>query len=355
MLRVQGTIQNYPWGDVHAIARFLGSDPDGKPQAELWFGTHPSAPSNLADGRSLERVAGPLPFLVKVLAAGTPLSLQVHPTAEQAAAGFAREDAAGIPLDAPQRTYRDPFHKPELVYALTTFEAVCGVAPVAATDSLLEALGPAAEAMRAALARGGVAAAIEMLLVTRPGIGDLIDAAALHRDQRCQWLVKLAQQYPDDPSAAIVLLLNYVSMRPGDAIYLGAGNLHAYLGGVGLEIMASSDNVIRCGLTSKYVDTAEVLRVLDAEPLLDPLVRAVTADDGGTEYPVPVGDFRVRRYDLDGSVSWTATGPELVICADGETVELGRGECGYVADGEEVELVGTGRVFRVGTSLPPWG
>jgi mannose-6-phosphate isomerase len=355
MLRVQGVIQNYPWGDAHAIARFLGRDPDGKPQAELWFGTHPSAPSNLADGRALERVAGPLPYLVKVLAAASPLSLQVHPTAEQAAAGFAREDAAGIPLDSPQRTYRDPFHKPELIYALTKFEAVCGIAPIAKTDALLDALGPAAAALRDALASGGVTGAIEHVLVGRPHIGDLVDAAALHSDPRCHWLVKLAQQYPDDPSAAIVLLLNYVALRPGDAIFLGAGNLHAYLGGTGLEIMSSSDNVVRCGLTPKHVDPAEVLRVLDPQPVTDPLVAPVAADDGGTDYPVPVDDFRVRRYDIDGSVSWKANGPELVVCTDGETVELGRGECGYVADGEEVELVGTGTAFRVGTSLPPWG
>ena len=349
---VEGVVQRYAWGDTTAIPMLLGELPDGRPQAELWFGTHPGAPSHLADGRLLEKETGPLPYLLKVLAAATPLSLQVHPTMEQAAAGYARENAAGIPLDSPQRTYRDPFHKPELLHAITPFEAVCGIAPLAGTDRLLAELGPAGATLRNRVDRGGIDAAIALLLTERPPLAALLDAAAHHDDPRCRWLTKLSQHHPGDPSAAIVLLLNYVALEPGQAIYLGAGNLHAYLGGVGIEVMANSDNVVRCGLTSKFVDVDEVLRVLDTEPLVDPLMAPVRTPEGGCDFPVPVDDFRITSYEIDGSLGWRASGPELVLCTVGETLQLSAGQCAYAADGEDVELVGTATVFRVGAGHP---
>ncbi len=350
MQRVHGLVKHYDWGDLTAIPHLLGREPDGRPYAELWFGTHDGAPSTLDDGRSLESVVGPLPYLLKVLSASQPLSLQVHPTSEQARAGFDREDAAGVPLQSLRRTYRDPFHKPEIMCALTSFEALCGIAPVQQTDALLGELGPAAASMRAVLANGGVDAVIALLLNDRPALGPLLDAAELHPDPRCTWLAKLGHQFPGDPSAAIALILNYVSLRPGEAIYLGAGNLHAYLGGTGVEVMANSDNVVRAGLTSKHVDADEVLTVLDTTPLIDPLVRPVPTTDGGTNYPVPVMDFRLTVYEIDGSVDFVADGPELLLCTKGETVDFSQGDCVFVTAGEEVELIGTATVFRVGGS-----
>ena len=350
MQRVNGIIQHYTWGDLTSIPDLLGQKPDNRPQAELWFGTHPAAPSSVDDGRPLEAVVGPLPYLLKVLAAAQPLSLQVHPSAEQAAAGFGRENEAGIPLDSPHRTYRDPCHKPELLCALTPFEAMCGIAPLDRTDALLGELGSAAAPMRSVLARDGIDGVVGLLLHERPSLGPLLDTAAHHKDPRCRWLTKLSQQYPGDPSAALVLILNYVALEPGQAIFLGAGNLHAYLGGVGIEVMASSDNVVRCGLTSKHVDADEVLRVIDTTPLPDPIVQPSPDSDGGIRYPVPEPDFRVSTYDIDGSVSWRAEGPELVLCTSGETVGIDKGECVVVIDGEDVELVGTATVFRVGSN-----
>ena len=347
MQRVEGVIQHYAWGDVDAIARLQGVEPDGRPQAELWFGTHASGPSRLSDGRHLQDVVGSLPYLVKVLAAAEPLSLQVHPSKGQALAGFDREDAAGIPLDSPQRNYRDPFHKPELLCALTSFEAVCGVAPIDQTDALLSELGASTAFLRAAL-HHGVEAAIALLLTERPSLASIIDAAAHHADPRCRWLARLSQQHPGDPAAAIVLLLNYVILEPGDAIFLGAGTLHAYLGGMGLEVMANSDNVVRCGLTSKFVDVHEVLRILDPTPMIDPVVHPTPSPDGGRSYEVPVTDFRLTTYEIDGSVRFVADGPELLVCVNGETVEIGRGQCAVATDGEHVELVGTATVCRVG-------
>ncbi len=348
MQQVTGVIQNYAWGHPTAIADLLGLKPDGRPQAELWFGTHPAGPSHLADGRTLESAVGPLPYLLKVLAADTPLSLQVHPSMAQAEAGFSREDAAGIPLDAPQRNYRDRMHKPELLYALTPFEAVCGIAPLERTDALLAELGPAAASMRTVLSHAGVNGAIGLLLNDRPDLTGLIEAARTHPDPRCAWLVTASAMYPGDPSAAILLLLNHISMQPGEAIFLGAGNVHAYLRGTGVEVMAASDNVLRCGLTTKYVDPEEVLRVLDDTPLDEPLVHPVTDADGGLSYPVPVDDFRLTRYDIDGTVTWQAHGAELLLCTAGAAGDLGPGQCALALDGERVELTGRATVFRIG-------
>ena len=249
MQRIEGVIQHYAWGDPSAIAELRRVEPDGTLQAELWFGTHPGGASRLDDGRPLEEATGPLPYLMKVLAARAPLSLQVHPSMSQAQAGYDREDAAGIPADAPHRNYRDRMHKPELLCALTPFEAVCGVAPIEQTDCLLAELGEPARSLRTVLNHAGVNGAIGMLLHDRPDLADLAAAAAQHNDPRCAWVVKAAEMYPGDPAAAILLLLNHVSMQPGDAIFLAAGNLHAYLGGMGVEVMAASDNVLRCGLT----------------------------------------------------------------------------------------------------------
>ena len=348
MHHVNGLVQRYAWGHPTAIADLVGTEADGRPQAEMWFGTHPGGPSVLDDGGPLESLVGPLPFLFKVLAAETPLSLQVHPSREQAIAGFDREEDAGIRIDSPRRNYRDRMHTPELMYALTPFEAVCGVAPLEQTDALLGDLGSSAASLRSILAHGGVNAAIGLLLHDRPDLSDLVRAAAAHHDPRCRWLATLADMYPGDASAAIVLLLNYVRMQPGEAIFLGAGNIHAYLRGTGLEVMASSDNVLRCGLTQKYVDVDEVLRILDDSPLADPFVHPVAQPDGGLSYPVPVDDFRIARYDVDGTARWIAHGPELVFCTEGETDGIRRGECTALLGGEHAILTGTATVFRIG-------
>jgi mannose-6-phosphate isomerase len=348
MRHVNGVLQHYAWGDPTAITDLVGGEPDGRPQAELWFGTHPGGAATLDDGRPLESLVGPLPFLLKVLAAGTPLSLQVHPSREQAIDGFDREEAAGIPLDSPQRNYRDRMHKPELMYALTPFEAMCGIAPLDRTDALLAELGPSAASLRSILDHGGIDGAVGLLLHDRPDLRDLVDAAAGHPDPRCRWMAIAAEMFPGDPSAAILLLLNYVAMQPGDAIFLGAGNLHAYLRGTGLEIMANSDNVLRCGLTVKNVDVDEVLRILDDSPLDDPLAPSMVGEDGGVSYPVAVDDFRITRYDIDGTSRWIADGPELVFCTAGETDGIRRGECMALLDGEHAILTGTATVFRAG-------
>jgi len=352
MRHVRGTAQHYEWGDPLAIPDLLGLEPDGRPFAELWFGTHPAAPSFVDDGEPLKSLTGELPYLLKVLSAASPLSLQVHPSAAQAAAGFEREERAGVPLTAPGRNYRDRRHKPELMYALTRFEALCGIAPLDATNELLASLGAPAAPIRSILGHSGVDGVIGLILDDWPDLTGLVDAARASADPHCRWLVRAAELHPGDPSAAIVLVLNYVDMQPGDAIFLGAGNMHAYLGGTGIEIMAASDNVLRCGLTGKHIDADEVLRILDDTPLADPFVQSVAEADGGVSYPVPVDDFRITRYDVAGTASWIADGPELLLCTAGAVEGLVRGECAVALDGERVELSGSATVFRAGGRSP---
>ena len=344
---VEGVIQNYAWGDLNEIPRLLGRKPNGQPQAELWFGTHPAAPATLVDGRDLQAHAGQLPFLLKVLAAAQPLSLQVHPSGDQAVEGFRRENAAGIALDSPVRIYRDPYAKPEILIALGRFEALCGIAPPAQSRKILATIGPAAAQLDHHLHRDGPEGAIAYLLRERPSITSLVAAASSVNDPRCRWLRRLELQHPNDPSAAIVLLLNYVSLNAGQAIYLGPGNLHAYLCGVGVEVLASSDNVVRCGLTPKHVDIEEAIRVIDPTPLENPLVVPVLDHDGAWQYPVPTTEFDVSRFEIRGSQQWVASSPELLLCTAGTLSELRSGECAVVLKDERVELVGSATLFRI--------
>ena len=245
-------MQHYAWGDTTFIPDLLGEPPDGRPWAELWLGTHPHGPATLTDGRPLSAVTGTLPYLLKVLAAAEPLSLQLHPSRAQAQDGF----AAG--------RYSDPEPKPELLCALTTFEAFCGIRPIGATLELLDELGvdELAEVLRA----GGPHAALTALYHRQLPVEPIVAAAEASERPEAAWISRLAARYPGDPSVAATLLLNFVRLSPGEAMQLGPGNLHAYLGGAGIELMGASDNVVRGGLTTKPVDVADLLRSSTPSP-----------------------------------------------------------------------------------------
>jgi mannose-6-phosphate isomerase len=294
---IAGVVQHYDWGDSEFIPRLLGRQPDGRPWAELWLGTHPNGPSRLADGRPLSDVTGSLPYLLKVLAAAQPLSLQTHPNADQARAGY----QAG--------TYVDPYPKPELLCALTRFEALCGVRPVDETVALLDELGLAR--LAGAFEASGVRESIRALLSGRVPIRPIVEACARSPRLEARWVTRLAQRYPGDPSVAVTLLLNYVELEPGEAIQLGPGNLHAYLSGAGVELMGASDNVVRGGLTTKHVDVDLLLSVMDPTPLLDPVVAA------GSSYPLAGTSIQLLR--LVGPARRTATAHELYVTTAGET------------------------------------
>ena len=371
---LDGVIRPYAWGSRTEIPALLGIAPTGVPAAELWYGAHPGDPSRVGDstldkliaveperllGSSVVQTLGPqLPFILKVLAAETALSIQVHPNLVQARAGYAAEDARGLPRDAPQRNYKDANHKPELLCALTEFDALCGFRPVETTLRLLDVLELAW--LRDVLAGDGLRAAFTALVSLDEPV-PMVEAvvARLPRLAGTDWaplgdaLTRVARDFPGDIGIAEALLLNFVRLVPGEAIFLAAGNVHSYLSGMGVEIMANSDNVLRCGFTQKHVDVAELLRITDFTELAEPRWPAV---DGAFHVPVP--DFTLSV--VDGAARLADPVPRIVlpieaparIEAETAVVELDRGRAAFVAaDEAAVSVRGTGRTFVAGTGL----
>ncbi|WP_164701762.1 mannose-6-phosphate isomerase, class I [Modestobacter sp. KNN46-3] len=390
MWQLSSPVRHYPWGSRTVIPQLLGlPSPTDQPYAELWMGAHPDAPSVLSDGRTLteaiaadpagllgptvrERFGDRLPFLMKVLAADKPLSLQAHPTTQQAETGFAAEEAAGIPHDDPTRTFKDPFHKPEILLAITPVEALCGFRPVEESLHCLAKLQlPELMPTIAALARGGLRAAIPQLLalskrrresLVRAVAARAASFVAAHDPEfinTYRWAATLAGTYPGDPGVVISLMCNHLRIAPGEAVFLPAGNLHAYLCGAGIEVMASSDNVLRGGLTSKHVDLAALIEVLDFTDGRVPVIHPVLGP-GGLRYPTPVEDFDLTRVqvDVDPGVLTTA-GPQVVLCAEGDAVLTGtdgdltvrQGESVFVPAGQAVTARGPAVLYRATTAL----
>src|SRR5829696_8143959 len=390
MWQLQTSVRHYPWGSHTVIPELLGQPcPADRPCAELWVGAHPDEPSVLATGTPLdkaiqeqpelllgaavqERFGGRLPFLMKVLAADQPLSLQSHPTNEQAQAGFAAEEAAGVPRNDAKRTFKDPFHKPELLLALTTFEALCGFRPVEESLHCLAKLQvPELKPTIAALARGGLRAAIPQLIALSPETRSVLVSAvaaaagrfvAAHDPEfinTYRWAASLAETYPGDPGVVISLMCNHLKLAPGEAVYLPAGNLHAYLSGAGVEVMASSDNVLRGGLTTKHVDLAALIEVLDFTDGRVPVIHPVLGP-GGLRYPVPVEDFDLTRVQLDDqSGSLATSGPQVLLCTEGAAVlasgetelKLLRGESAFVPAGTPLSVSGPAVLYRTTTNV----
>ncbi|MDT4990980.1 MAG: mannose-6-phosphate isomerase [Actinoplanes sp.] len=409
--RLTGVIRPYAWGSRTALAQLQGRPaPTDAPEAELWLGAHPGDPSTLAghDGPiSLAEVIaqdpkgqlgpqvaaefGPrLPYLMKVLAAAAPLSLQAHPDAEYARRAFAAQEADP---DLP-RNYTDAYHKPELLVALTPFAALCGFRDPAVSASVLAALDlPALSPVIEALRTGppGLRDAVEILLTwpaadrpaliasvvaaTRAGphpvapagagsgtpagtsAGSELDAGGVVA-AGFALAAGLAEHYPGDPGVLVALLLNEVHLEPGEAIWMPAGNLHAYLFGTGVEIMAASDNVLRGGLTPKRVDVGELLNVLCFEVLDDPILPATELAPGVLTWQVPVREFALYRIELDGTRPPTvvpAAGPRIVLGTAGDVhvagdhgtpVEVSPGTAAFVAaESGPITLAGLGQTF----------
>ena len=415
MDRLSNTIRPYAWGSRTALPALLGTPATGEPQAELWMGAHPGAPSTVhrehgpqtldavidtdpegeLGAAVVERFGPTLPFLFKVLAAGEPLSLQVHPDLDQARAGFADEESRGVPIDAPYRNYKDANHKPELICALEDaegreFEGLCGFRAPDQTAQLLEslavsALAPLVEVLRSKPEEEALREALTLILTTDPATvrGTVADtAAALERaaadrpgdlpaeiHSALASYAALGPAFPDDPGVIAALLLNHVRLQPGEALYLGAGIPHAYLSGIGVELMANSDNVLRCGLTPKHVDVPELLRVVHFRSTDPGVLRPVpvAGSDGEELYPTPIDEFRLSRYLLDsGSRHIATTTPQILLCtegtavltdADGASITLRRGESAFIpAQGTNLLVAGApgearSTVFRATVSL----
>lgn len=336
MRTIEGVVQHYSWGDRHVIPDMLGRKADGRPWAEWWLGTHRDGPARLTAGGSLADESGELPYLLKLLAAAQPLSLQTHPDARQAASGF-EHNTRGL--------YRDRQAKPELLCALTPFDALCGFRPPSETVALLRSLG--ITTLADTLAATGVRATVAALYHGEIDHRVAIDECRHDALPEAELVARLATSYPDDPSVAVTLLLNRVRLARGEALYLGPGNLHAYIGGTGVEVMGASDNVIRGGLTTKAVDVEELLRIVRYEPLADPVLAAVEEAPGRWYYPTPDAPFQLRRFEIDDEFTHIATGRELLLCTDGDSAALRRGQAGYLAPTESVTLAGPSTVFVV--------
>ncbi len=377
---LRGTVQRYAWGSREALPRIMGEPPTGEPQAELWLGAHHRGPSSLLrDGEDLSLdgviAADPvgelgaetvrsfgdeLPFLLKILAVDQPLSLQAHPTRRQAQAGFDAQDELGIPVDADQRSYRDRNHKPELICALEPFTAFCGFRPPSTAAELLDSLKVSDLAPVIVLLREDRAdKALRWLLERPPSAG----AEIAHRVvESCsqpgpflaerQWAVRIGQQHPGDIGVAIALMLNLVELSPGQALFLEAGNLHVYLHGVAVEIMANSDNVLRGGLTPKHVDVPALLEVVDCRAYEVPVT---IPDSPNFTFRPPVPDFALTRIEVADSVRCHSRGPEIVLCASGQVsaagCEIAGGGAVWLPAGTgEYAISGTGLVFRAQTN-----
>ena len=444
---IVNTPRDYAWGSAGAISELMGHVSSGRPEAELWLGAHAGSPSVIVDPAQVggcgtlaewvardpesalgaERAASTaanggvrLPFLLKVLAAAQPLSLQAHPSSARALAAFARENAAGIPINAPERNYRDPFHKPELIFALSdTFEALCGFRNIADIHRILAELR--ALDMASPDPQAAALDALENRLVGAAGLHDVVEW--LLRDGRggdsgeVSWLIErvvalaehavylaeggavvsyareletvrtLAESYPGDPGIVISLLLNRVTLKRGEVLYLPAGNIHAYLSGLGIELMAASDNVLRGGLTPKHIDVDELLAVLDFTSI--PVPYLAPADDsspGVSVFRPGVADFELVHIwadatdvadatdatdatDVAGAASGsiaggvpmrqvTLPGPGIALCTSGgflvagaqTSVRVKRGEAVYITPDEgTLTFAGAGEVFLATT------
>lgn len=409
MYRLENPVRNYPWGSHTLIASLLGYQPPADPEAEMWIGAHPSAPSVVVSGLEPDTSMGldkliaanatellgselaaqgiSLPFLVKLLAADKPLSIQVHPSAAQAAAGFDAENAAGIPVDAPYRNYRDAAHKPEMIYALSDFAALSGFREASEISGIFARLLPSlsgvaagqcsqiiemldgGEPLRAAFSHllGGASGLTEL---TSEAIAAVESDATLREHPGLAELPSLHVHYPNDPGILVSLMLNLVQLAPGESIYLGAGNIHAYLRGLGVEVMANSDNVLRGGLTGKHIDLPELLRITKFESQQVPLLAPTTTMFGQEVFEPPFDEFQLQHIELpetddatdmaDADVAIAANGPVVMVCVAGQMVVdtprgdllLRRGESVFIGASEAPAMarrsVGSGaRAFAV--------
>ncbi|TWG93951.1 mannose-6-phosphate isomerase type 1 [Nocardioides sp. J9] len=369
--------QSYDWGSTHAIPGFQRQDADGSRVAEVWIGTHPLGTARVVqpsgDEQPLTEVAGELDFMLKVLAAERPLSIQVHPDAARAAAGFAAEEDAGIPLDSPARVFKDPHPKPEMVYALSTFDTLVGLRRTSEIMRVLQALEhPLADQLMSSLTVhsgfNGIIRLIEGLLAEPPApdtVGEVVTACdkALDagRDVRraFETAVEIAEHCPGDVGVIISLLLNRLTLQPGEAAYLATGIIHAHLKGLCLEVMVSSDNVLRAGLTTKHIDAQGLVQCLE-----EGTSRAARVEprvfNYSTDVFAPCDDFALSVTQSSpadpAGVVLPASGTRLLVCTGGEValvnrrdevLRLHRGDVAFADESDgELRVGGTGEIAQ---------
>ena len=393
---LRGAVRTYAWGSRTAIAEFTGRpSPTAHPEAELWFGAHPGDPAWLETDqgeRSLldtlredpegelgaavrDRFGDTLPFLLKVLAADEPLSLQAHPSAEQAVEGFAREDKLGIPVSGADTQLPRPQPQARITCCARAIRGAGGI-PFRRAQRRADACaggggpGPVRQSARrlsptpTVCGRCSPRGSPRRSPISTCWCPRCIDGAIQYLRSgkkkkfaaEAKTVLELGERYPGDAGVLASMLLNRISLSPGEGIYLPAGNLHAYLHGVGVEVMANSDNVLRGGLTPKHVDVPELLRVLDFTPATDVVIRPENARDGmELVYDTPAPEFAVSVLRIDGEqlgheidAPTRHDGPQILLCTEGSTVvhakttavTLDRGSAAWVsADDGPIRLV----------------
>jgi len=368
--RISGVTKNYDWGSRDLVPNFFGLEISSKPIAEIWFGTHPLGESEIiGESKSLSESLGKkLGFLVKILSADRSLSIQVHPNSKQAKDGFHLEQSKGIALEDPKRNYKDSSHKPEAIIALTPFQALCGFRPTADLIKVVAEFGksePEFASIAKRLSNGAPLAEIFQSLIENTELAkrftNSVDASQqdLMAQKSRDLVERLLVQFPDDTGALVALMLNEVSLEPGEAIFLPAGNIHAYLSGLGLEVMAASDNVLRSGLTSKHIDVAEVLKLADFSELSEPKVRPKKLAEGLVEYPVDCSEFRIYKAEVSGKnllADLELPASSMVVCTAGEVAVstsleerevLAKSEVVFASGAKRISLSGSGTVFLV--------
>ncbi|MCA3963750.1 mannose-6-phosphate isomerase, class I [Vibrio vulnificus] len=394
--KLKNLIQNYEWGSKTAFTELFGIvNPNQEPQAEIWMGAHPNGCSRiqLEGGEFLlsdfiakdkaqilsintEQRFGTLPYLFKVLSAGNALSIQVHPNKSEAEQGFAKEEELGIELSAPNRNYKDANHKPELVFALTSYQAMNGFRAyteiVLLFSKVIEKFNlPAVHQLLGAFEKNLTATGLEAFFIgilslkgeaKEGAIQGLIEYAKAHQQPNIKndlgtLIMELNKSYPGDIGLFAPLMLNVLTLKPGEAMFLDARTPHAYLKGTGLEIMANSDNVLRAGLTPKYIDVAELARcTLFEEKSSDSLLLTPEVLGNKLSYSVPVPDFKFDCFIESNNEKVVMQSAEILLAIDssltlyhasGETLTLDRGESVFIpAYVKEYSINSKGRVAR---------
>lgn len=382
---LKNTIQEYAWGSYTAIPELLGRDsPADTPQAELWMGAHPKAssmakcngawrsltelieenPRDILGEKVAEKFKNRLPYLFKVLAAEKPLSIQAHPSRTQAREGFERESRLGVPFDAFNRNYKDDNHKPECICALSPFWALNGFRKISDMISLLERVCPPGlkegiDLLHRKPDSAGLKHFFQGMMTLDPQQGQqIIDAAVKNaarvkdEDRAYQWMVDLYEEYPADIGVFSPVILNLIRLEPGQAMFLPAGTLHAYLVGVGIELMANSDNVLRGGLTPKHVDVKELLNVLNFEECEINILSMEKLDPCEHRYVSPAEEFELSVITVKTGMDYYSTDNrwiEILLCTDGHAVmnDLANSACVVIKKGMSVMVSAAVKQYRI--------
>lgn len=338
--RLSPALKNYDWGDIIALPDFTGQPRDAKPWAELWFGTHPDGQATVQTGNGiaqLSEIVGELSFLVKLIAVAKPLSIQTHPTIAQAQAGFARENNLGIDRAAFNRVYRDTNSKPELLCALTDFEMLCGFAPVEQSLALAE--------------KNGWLELARHLKLT--GLANTVRWALEEKKHKTptnlpDHLRVIGDLYANTGGVYVALLMNRITLKSGQAMFLEPGNVHSYLSGLAVEVMSSSDNVMRAAFTTKHIDLQEFFATAKIDSHLPTQVVQRNSSDNTVDYVIDNAPFSVQTITVSSPTTIQADHEvELYLCVQGNSGALQQGQACILRRHEVLQLESSSILFRV--------